>query len=214
MATPGSDSFYLHSQKSSSPIEIPGRHRDRSARPISPELIFEMDPMEPPTTYYPSGLATTCTQDDPEPLLYSFPRFSAENCNIVAPPKPQSSSSSSRKAPRKCPPTTTASPPAPLDPYVPIKAVPVHKITGFKPDFTAQAPSAIMNPEAPRENQLAPPPRISSASVWTLPGRGDASDDEPRSFELDLDFSQYLIRRMDRRAHFPAFQAVMSVSVR
>jgi len=191
----------------------------------------------PSTTPYTSGLSTPCTTDDREPLLYSFPRFSAGHFNTDrgALPTPQSTVGSSslppitRKAPfkshRRTQTVQLKSPrqtPTSLDPYVPIRAVPIHKITGFKPDFAAQAPEPRLPiKKAPREKPLAPPPRSStlSASPWILPGRGDASDDEPRSLELDssaLDFTQYLLRRIDgqRPLQFHAFQAVMSVSVR
>jgi hypothetical protein len=99
--------------------------------------------------------------------------------------------------------------------------VPVHKITGFKPDFAAQAPEARPK-KAPREKRLAHirSPSFSS-SPWRLPGRGDTSSDDElmRSLEMDpsaVDFTQYLLRRIDSQKplQFQTFQAMMSVSVR
>ncbi|KAJ7505560.1 hypothetical protein B0H11DRAFT_1708386 [Mycena galericulata] len=232
--TESSSSYFFHPHKSSSPIEIPGRHHDLSSsststRPFSPDLIFEMEPFSPlerPSTNYSLGLSTTCTPDDREPLLYTFPMLYADplNADRGGLPTPQSTIGSSslppisRKAPskphRRTQTVQLKSPretPPSLDPTHPIRAVPIHKITGFKPDFATQAPEP-----PPREKPLAPPPRSStlSASPWPLPGRGDASDDEPRSPELD--FTHYLLQRIDNQKplQFHTFQAVMSVSVR
>ncbi|KAF7357649.1 hypothetical protein MSAN_01361500 [Mycena sanguinolenta] len=84
---------------------------------------------------------------------------------------------------------------------------------------------------APRRRRSASR-SFSSSRPWLLPGGGGASvsDDElSRSFDLDSgagglgggggggDFTQYLLRRIDSQKplyHSPAFQAMMSVSVR
>ncbi|KAJ7043825.1 hypothetical protein C8F04DRAFT_679327 [Mycena alexandri] len=89
-----SSSFFFHQPKSSSPIEIPGRHHDDdetappTERTMSPELIFEMEPFSPldpelASTTYSNGLSTSIqrTKDDREPLLYSFPMLSAAHLN-------------------------------------------------------------------------------------------------------------------------------------
>ncbi|KAJ7164716.1 hypothetical protein C8R43DRAFT_238714 [Mycena crocata] len=249
--TESSSSYFFHPHKTSSPIEIPGRHCDdgsesvpsTTARPMSPELIFEMEPFSPldgPSTHYSFGLSSSCTTDDREPLLYPFPilsasHFKADPCILPAPQTAARASASlppithkgpvksyrrqqalQLKSPRQNPPA--------IDPTHAIRAVPIHKITGFKPDFPAQAPEPRPPiKKAPREKPLAPPRRNSGfpSSPWRFrPGRGDASsDEEPRSLDADpsaLDFTQYLLRRIDSQKplQFQPFQAVMSVSVR
>ncbi|KAJ7695713.1 hypothetical protein B0H17DRAFT_1131324 [Mycena rosella] len=244
-----SSSYFFHPHKSSSPIEIPGRQQHDPEpsssprdRPTSPELIFEMEPFSPldlpSTTPYSCGPSAPCTLDEREPLLYPFPRFSTTHFNPDrrrTHPAPQSTpGSSSSPQPRhparptkshrrsqtlqlKSPPQT----PTALDPAHAIRAVPIHKITGFKLDSAAQAPEPRHRhgpsiKKTPREKPLAPPPRSASfsSSPWRLPGRGEASDDEPRS--LEIDFTQYLLRRIESQKplQFQAFQAMMSVSVR
>lgn len=199
-------------------------------------------PLDRQSTHYSLGLSTSCTtdddRDDREPLLYPFPVASHINTHqrplptlqnaagpaLSLPPithrapakaHRRSQSTLQLKSPRQTP--------SDLDPSHAIRAVPVHKITGFKPDFTVQTPEAhspIKRP--PREKPLTPLPRSASlsSSPWRLPGRGDASsDDELRSPEVDqspVDFTQYLFRRIDSQKplQFQTFQAVMSVSVR
>ncbi|KAJ7242875.1 hypothetical protein B0H12DRAFT_841888 [Mycena haematopus] len=244
-----SQSSFFHAPKSSSPIEIPGRHNEpdfASERTTSPDLIFEMEPfsLDLSSTYYtfgPSHATTSRKTDDRErPLLYSFPVVSRPNTDHPRPtPQRQSTASLSLPPMSHKPPaqthrrahtlqlqTPTQTPPT-IDPSHAIRAVPIHKITGFMPDFpAAQAPEARPPiKKAPREKPPAPPRRSSSRSFsssrpWLLPGRGEASDDElSRSLEVDPtagDFTQYLLRRIDsqRSLHFPTFQAMMSVSVR
>ncbi|KAJ6553860.1 hypothetical protein B0H10DRAFT_2446620 [Mycena sp. CBHHK59/15] len=239
-------SIYLpHPHKSSLPIEIPGRTHhgsspstSTSTRTTSPELIFEMEPFSPLeilSTHYPPGPSTPRTADEREcePLLYPFPMVSASHFNAArrTHPAPQSTassssvSSSSRKAParpiRRTKALSLNPPRQPLDPTHAIKTAPIHKITGFKPVVAtaAQAPEPRTPVrKAPREKRLAPLPRRRSsfsAPPWVFPGRGDAPDDEPRS--LELDFKQYLLRRIDSQKplQFQMFQAMsmMSVSV-
>ncbi|KAJ7725345.1 hypothetical protein B0H16DRAFT_281684 [Mycena metata] len=92
--TESSSSFFFRPPKSSTPIEIPGRHYDDeepappTERTTSPELIFEMEPFFPldpelASTTYSNGLSTSVprTKDDREPLLYSFPMLSAAHFN-------------------------------------------------------------------------------------------------------------------------------------
>ncbi|KAJ7718114.1 hypothetical protein DFH07DRAFT_336118 [Mycena maculata] len=238
-----SSSSYLFHHKSSSPIGIPGRHHSdpstpsTSKRSSSPDLIFEMEPFSPldrPSTNYPVGLSTSCTTDDREPLLYPFPMLSAghPNADRGALPTPQSVADSSFLPPitHKAPPklnrctqpvqlkSQRQSPPS-LDPTHPIRVVPIHKIIGFKPDFAVHAPEPPPIKKTPREKPLAPPPRSSTLSspAWIRPRRDNASDDEPRSLDLDssaVDFTQHLLRRIDSQKplQFHAFQ--MSLSVR
>ncbi|KAJ7366539.1 hypothetical protein DFH08DRAFT_169827 [Mycena albidolilacea] len=253
-----SKSFFFHPPKSSSPIEIPGRHDDEpeytSERTTSPELIFEMEPFSPldRSTNYSSGSSTSTrtarkkSSDDRElPLLYSFPVVTRLNTDCPH-PTPQSPASLSLPPISHHPPTTRAhrrtrtlqlksprqTPPCPAaitDPAHAIRVVPLHKITGFKPDFAAQAPpetAAGIITKAPREKALAPPPRRSatrSFSAAARPWRLDVpSDDElARSLDVDAggagDFTQYLLRRIDSQKplQFQAFRAMaMSVSVR
>ncbi|KAJ7134345.1 hypothetical protein C8R44DRAFT_422726 [Mycena epipterygia] len=247
--TESSSSFFFHPHKSSSPIEIPGRHHHddpvppTSTRPFSPEpLIFEMESLDCPSTRYSFGLSTSCTTDDREPLLYPFPVFSASHliadrrthpaprstagASASLPPPIAHNAPATRKTHRRTRTLQLNSPrqtPTVLDPTHAIRAVPLHKITGFKPESAAQAPEPRPPiKRAPREKPLAPPPRSSNflPSPWLLPSaRGDVSDDEPRSLELDpsaVDFTQYLLRRIDSQKplQFQTFQAMMSVSVR
>ncbi|KAJ6584655.1 hypothetical protein B0H19DRAFT_391764 [Mycena capillaripes] len=246
--TESSSSFFFYPPKSSLPIEIPRRQHNESVPSASecttsPELIFEMEPfspLDPQPTHYPLGLSTSpCTKDDHEPLLYPFPVASHINTHQRTRLAPQNAAGPSFSLPpitHRAPAnahrrsqstlqlTSPRQAPADLDPSHAIRAVPIHKITGFKPDFAVQAPEAyptIKRP--PREKPLTPPPRSASvsSSPWRIPGRGDASsDDEPlRSLEVDpsaVDFTQYLFRRIDSQKplQFQTFQAVMSVSVR
>ncbi|KAF8208589.1 hypothetical protein K438DRAFT_1961187 [Mycena galopus ATCC 62051] len=237
-----SKSFFFHPPKSSSPIEIPGRHDEpepASERTISPELIFEMEPfsLDLSSTYYSFGQSPSTTPrqtDDRErPLLYSFPVASRLNTDRPH-STPQSTASLSlppishtlkppaktHRRTRTLQLNTPAQTPPTIDPAHAIRAVPIHKITGFKPDFAVQTPEARLPVKrAPREKPLAPPPRSASSRPWLLPGRGEASDDElSRSLEMDPtagDFTQYLLRRIDSQKplQFPTFQAMMSVSV-
>ncbi|KAJ6557228.1 hypothetical protein DFH09DRAFT_1365264 [Mycena vulgaris] len=237
--TESSSSHFFHPPKSSAPIEIPGRPQldpepSAPTRSMSPELIFEMEPFSPldlPPTHYSFGLSASCKTDDREPLLYPFPVLSKRkfNADRHTHPAPQSSARSQSPLPpmahpakpnQRCQSLQLRQNPTPLDPTHAIRAVPIHKITGFKPEFGVQ--SSESHPSintAPREKRLAPPPRTSSfsSSPWLLPGRGAASDDEPRSLEVDpIDFTQYLLRRIDSQKplQFRTFQAMMSVSVR
>ncbi|KAF7365461.1 hypothetical protein MVEN_00419100 [Mycena venus] len=241
-----SESFFFHPPKSSAPIEIPGRHNEPESAPertTSPELIFEMEPfspLDPSPTNYSSGPSTSRKpkKDDRErPLLYTFPVASRLNTDRLR-PTPQSTASLSlppishkpfSKSHRRSHTLQLESPsqsPPTIDPSHAIRAVPIHKITGFKPDFAAQAPEGRRRTKkAPREKPPAPPPGSSSRSFsssrpWLLPGRGESSDDELlRSLEMDPsagDFTQYLLQRIDSQKplQFQTFQAVMSVSVR
>ncbi|KAJ7645653.1 hypothetical protein DFH06DRAFT_591910 [Mycena polygramma] len=249
-------SFFFHPPKVSSPIEIPGRQHDEYALPpaertTSPELIFEMElsPIERLSTHYSFGLSTsprTKEKDaDPEPLLYPFPV--AHHIDTHTHPRtrpPQNTASFSLPPITHQPPKShrrskstlqLGSPPPEPDPAHAIRAVPLHKITGFTPDDGA-APlplpeaarpaieNAHANAKAPREKQkqpltpLTPPPRLAS-SPWVR--EASASDDELSLRALDVDpgagadFTQYLLRRIDSQKplQFQTFR-VMSVSVR
>jgi hypothetical protein len=208
---------------------------------MSPDLIFEMEPFSPlefpSSAHYPHSSRTT--DDHEPPLLYPFPMMvSASHFNSDRRTHPASQSSAGTSSslpsitnkaptkpnhraqvlPKKSPRPNSASP----DPTHAIRAAPIHKIIGFKPVFSTQAPeSRTPIKKAPREKRLSPPPRSSSfsSSAWILPGRSDAPSDEPRSLELDssaLDFTQHLFRRMDSQKplQFQTFQSMMSVSVR
>ncbi|KAJ7465312.1 hypothetical protein FB451DRAFT_434382 [Mycena latifolia] len=230
--TESSSSYFFYPQKSSSPIEIPGRQQHdpepTTTRPMSPELIFEMEPFSPldvPSTHYSFGHSPSRTADEREPLLYPFPMLSASRFNAdrrTTHPAPQSTPGTSSSPPpiaHPVKPSLRAQPlqlptprqtPAAIDPEHAIRAVPRHKVTGFKPDFAAQAPEprAPIIKTAPREKcqPPAPPPRrvarsfSSSPRAWRIPVRygSDASDDEPRSLDVDPGaFTQYLLRRID-----------------
>ncbi|KAF7296490.1 hypothetical protein HMN09_01055700 [Mycena chlorophos] len=93
MDTPRTEAFFFHPHRPSAPIDIPQSSKSvacpsgtsSSTRPLSPELIFEMEPFSPPTTNYNNdtlsqGASTSGPAphfNDPErhtrPLLYPLP---------------------------------------------------------------------------------------------------------------------------------------------
>ncbi|KAJ6511994.1 hypothetical protein C8R47DRAFT_675658 [Mycena vitilis] len=249
-------SFFFHPPKVSSPIEIPGRQHDEYALPpaertTSPELLFDMElsPIDRLSTHYSFGLPTSPrtkekdANDDPEPLLYRFPVAHHIDTHPRPPPKITASFSlppithQPPKSYRRSKSTLQlGSPPPEPDPAHAIRAVPLHKITGFTPDDRdgaaplplpeAAIENAHANAKAPREKQkqpltpLTPPARLAS-SPWVREASTSALDDELGLRALDVDpgagadFTQYLLRRIDSQKplQFQTFR-VMSVSVR
>ncbi|KAJ7867870.1 hypothetical protein B0H14DRAFT_2730451 [Mycena olivaceomarginata] len=232
-----SDSFCFRTPMPSSPIEIPGRHKEpecTSERTTSPELVFEMEPLSPKdlsSTNYSLGLSTSRKNDEHErTLLYSFPV--ARHCDTNPPPLSPQSNACLTLTPIRHKPLAKSHPhsrrqgesasqsAATMDPSHSIRALPVYKISGLEPDFAAQAPGPRLPIEkAPQEQPLLPPPRSSSRPIpslrpWILPGRPEASGDELlRSLEVDPntgDFTQYLFRRIQKPLQPHTFQEMMS----
>ncbi|CAK5270222.1 unnamed protein product [Mycena citricolor] len=173
MHSPSTESFFFHPNfvRASSPIEIPRRTDEMQAgtrntgsseRPLSPELIFELELASWDSalnTNYTYGLTLTRSpQEDSGALLYTFPRVSSRHAghadlalplaSQVLAPIPIAHQVIHRKI--ETPPSHNcdgARPHLPSDPSHAIRAVPVHRIAGFTPE-----PSPSPSEREPREN--------------------------------------------------------------
>ncbi|CAK5284331.1 unnamed protein product [Mycena citricolor] len=188
MHSPSTESFFFHPNfvRASSPIEIPRRTDEMQAgtrntgsseRPLSPELIFELELASWDSalnTNYTYGLTLTRSpQEDSGALLYTFPRVSSRHAghadlalplaSQVLAPIPIAHQVIHRKI--EAPPSHNcdgARPHLPSDPSHAIRAVPVHRIAGFTPE-----PS----PALPNENRVKIPtltPRFAPPTLWHL----------------------------------------------
>ncbi|KAL0576217.1 hypothetical protein V5O48_005753 [Marasmius crinis-equi] len=225
------------SSTTSAPIEIPSRGRFTSANgPLvnlprtivhSPELLFEMSPVEPESGIQsspfrslsvsisrwndeelfsvPRKLSDTFTDraSSPQPELYVKPR------HVQAPLSPKVVSSatevgvdSDQMKTAQPPPVLTRATTPPI-----IRTSAVHKICGFQPDFpSSDFQSNVHHTSIPKHSPKPPlTPSNSSLSIslpWLLPGTKEGEDEDHYMSQSPtvFDFKKILLRRLEKRS--------------
>lgn len=223
----------------SAPIEIPSRGRPLSpsqvpyrsalrATPYSPDLIFEMSPVEVETEAQSSSfrsLTISISRRWNRDQLFSFHRkLSGPLVHQSSSPQPESQQESKQAtySPRyshtssndqhtnsgdagaeNFAPVMTVTPPI-------IRAVAVHRIAGFQPEKSVDPQSGTCRSSIV-ENASLPPLAPSDSSLtttlpWLLPGTKDTDDDDHYHLSQSpaFDFKKYLLCRSEknRYVHF------------